>query len=79
MDIDDDVISPVLRVEEYDDFPRESAVTLFAAQQAGVILPSVQSRVSASERAIFLATLPTRVQVKLNQPFGKDNIVQCFQ
>ena len=78
MDIDNGTVS-VGGVAEYDDFPRESAVTVFAAKQAGVVLPTVQIRVSARERAEFLATLPTRVQLKLNQPFGKDNIVQCFK
>ena len=79
MDIDTGMVSGVGGVEEYDDFPRESAVTVFAAKQVGVVLPTVQTRVSARERAEFLATLPTRVQLKLNQPFGKDNLVQCFK
>jgi hypothetical protein len=42
------------------------------------MLPTVQTLVTACEREAFVTTLPTRLQAKLNQPFGKDNIVQCF-
>ena len=29
-------------------------------------------------KAAFLATLPTAIQLQLDQPFGKDNLNQCF-
>ena len=40
--------------------------------------PTVQASTTHREREAFVATLPTRVQAKLNQPFGKDNLAQCF-
>ena len=76
--------------QPYDDCPRLSLVT---AQTAGALasdwsspdirgvaspLPTVQASMTAREREAFVAALPTRVQAKLNQPFGKDNLVQCF-
>jgi hypothetical protein len=30
------------------------------------------------DKAAFLATLPTAIQLQLEQPFGKDNLKQCF-
>jgi hypothetical protein len=42
------------------------------------MLPTVQALITTREREAFVTTLPTRVQAKLNQPFGKDNLVQCF-
>ena len=75
--------------EDYDDFPTVSLVTALSAISqtrlipgpAGLVkaVPTKQKPVSVSEREAFVLTLPTRVQVKLNQPFGKDNLVQCFQ
>jgi anti-sigma factor RsiW len=69
-----------------DEFPRVSLVTVQSAANAAsssttsiaAMLPTVHASVTARERETFVATLPTRVQTKLNQPFGKDNIVQCF-
>lgn len=65
--------------EEYDEYPSVSAVTANASTLvAHATLPTAQKPVSNRERTLFVQMLPTRVQVKLNQPFGKDNIVQCF-
>lgn len=33
---------------------------------------------TVSEKDAFEWTLPTAVQAQLNQPFGKDNLTQCF-
>jgi hypothetical protein len=73
---------------EHNDVPRVSLVTAqFAAAATSMsspalqilsALPTIQASITARERETFVATLPTRVQVKLNQPFGKDNLVQCF-
>ena len=68
------------------EFPRMSLVTAQSTTTAAsssatciaLVLPTVQASVTAREREAFVATLPTRVRTKLNQPFGKDNIVQCF-
>jgi hypothetical protein len=35
--------------------------------------------VSRQERETFAASLPSPVQLKLSQPFGKDNNLQCFK
>ena len=78
--------------QAYDEFPRVSLVTTAqsaaalpasryppdVAQAASWLIPTVQTSITAREREAFVTTLPTRVQAKLNQPFGKDNIVQCF-
>ena len=75
--------------QEYNEFPRVSLVTAqltasiptswsSPAPRITSALPTVQASITAREREAFVATLPTRVQVKLNQPFGKDNLVQCF-
>jgi hypothetical protein len=42
-------------------------------------LLTASNTASQREREAFVATLPTSVQLKLNQPFGKDNLVQCFK
>jgi hypothetical protein len=33
---------------------------------------------SAVDKAAFIATLPSAIQLQLEQPFGKDNLNQCF-
>jgi hypothetical protein len=33
---------------------------------------------SQADKDAFLATLPTAIQLQLNQKFGKDNLKQCF-
>ena len=85
-------VRDIAETHAYDECPRVSLVTA-AAQQAATapspwsspggmrstsLLPTVHTSVTAREREAFVNTLPTRVQAKLNQPFGKDNLVQCF-
>ena len=41
--------------------------------------PTVGNTVAKIERELFVQSLPTRVQVKLDQKFGKDNTVQSFK
>jgi hypothetical protein len=58
-------------------FPVQSAVT--PTTNRGDLLPHNRNTVSKQEREGFAATLPTPVQLKLNQQFGKDNNLQCFK
>ena len=55
------------------EYPRLSAITVTHGSGEGILSGTRQ------ERANFVDLLPTRVQVKLNQPFGKDNLTQCFK
>jgi hypothetical protein len=42
-------------------------------------MPQARNTVTMKEREAFAAKLPTSVQLKLNQAFRKENIVQCFK
>ena len=69
-------------VRHVDTYPRMSVITAAHIQQRTGqyrALPSVKNNVAKREREEFVQSLPTRVQVKLDQKFGKDNIVQCFK
>ena len=65
--------------------PRLSLVTARLAAQQGrnhqIILPTVKNSTTARERETFVVSLPTRVQVKLDQQFGKEikSRSQCFK
>jgi hypothetical protein len=62
-------------------YPRESEVTLRAANNTNQqVLGSTQNYVSRKEREAFVQSkLSPRVQALLNQPFGKENLTQCFK
>lgn len=53
-----------------------------ASEQAYTAISSSNPRtysVSKKEREAFVAALPTKVQTMLNQPFGKENLTQCYK
>ena len=60
-------------------YPRYSSVTATCGSPAGRLSGRGENTSTRKERDIFVASLPTRVQVKLKQPFGKDNLTQCFK
>ena len=63
-------------------YPRESAITATRSQQESgkySVTPTVGNTVAKNEREKFLRSLPTRVQVKLEQKFGKDRAAQSFK
>ena len=60
-------------------YPRHSSVTATRGSPAGRLSGTGKNTSTRKERDTFVASLPTRVQVKLNQPFGKDNLTQCFK
>ena len=55
-------------------YPRHSSVTATRGSPAGRLSGTGKNTSTRKERDTFVASLPTRVQVKLNQPFGKDNL-----
>ena len=64
------------------EYPKWSVVmAVYDHQEAGPyrVPPTVGNTVAKLERELFVKSLPTRVQVKLDQKFGKDNIVQSFK
>ena len=63
------------------EFPRMSMITgAHDHQLSGTYstLPTVRNTVAKREREEFVRSLPTRVRVKLDQKFGKENRNQCF-
>ena len=63
-------------------YPRVSVVTeVHDRPQNGQykVQPTLRNTVARAERESFVQRLPTRVQVKLDQQFGKDNNAQCFK
>ena len=61
--------------------PRFSLVTARVDRGNNTVLPTVRNTTTAREREAFTASLPTRVQVKLDQKFGKEinSRSQCFK
>ena len=61
--------------------PKFSAATL--SEDTPTLTPlhiaATRNTMSKKEREAFAATLPTKVQLMLNQPFGKDNLNQSFK
>ena len=65
-----------------EEYPKWSVVTtIYDQQESGAyrVLPTIGNTVEKIERDLFVKSLPTRVQVKLDQKFGKDNIAQSFK
>ena len=60
-------------------YPRESVITAAHYQRESgkySVPPTVGNTVAKNERENFIRSLPERVQVKLDQKFGKDRIAQ---
>jgi hypothetical protein len=57
--------------------PTASPITSATAKANGLDPRTPRFR-TAREKDAFEATLPSAVQAQLNQPFGKDNLDQCF-
>ena len=63
-------------------YPRELVITAARDQRESgkySLPPTVGNTVAKSERDKFIRNLPVRVQVKLDQKFGKDRIAQSFK
>jgi hypothetical protein len=74
--------SDTYETEKETAYPRESVITAARNQrESGIysVPPTVGNTVAKGERENFIRSLPTRVQVKLDQKFGKDRIAQCFK
>ena len=61
------------------EYPRFSAITATQDSGADILSGTNHNSSTRQERTNFVESLPTRVQVKLNQPFGNDNLTQCFK
>ena len=66
---EEDANEASMAVNEY---PRFSAITATHGSGEGILSGTNHNSSTRQERANFVDSLPTRVQVKLNQPFGKD-------
>lgn len=63
-----------------DSLPAPSVGKSPARAMKSIPLPSPEeSLATKNEREAFLRRQPSRVQTMINQPFGKENIVQCFK
>ena len=63
-------------------YPRKSVITAARDQRESgkySLPPTVGNTVAKSEREKFIRNLPVRVQVKLDQKFGKERIAQSFK
>jgi hypothetical protein len=61
---------------DFQELPRISEIN---KQHSGGTVPTVTNTITKKEREHFVTTrLPNKIRVMLDQPFGKDNLSQCF-
>ena len=67
-----------LDFDEDGDFLAATTSNVISSFQNLALDPETPIFKNQASKAAFLATLPDAIQLQLNQPFGKDNLNQCF-
>jgi hypothetical protein len=71
------VIIPTDRDEDGDILPPTNSEVTSQTKHAA-LHDNTPAFLTRAQKAAFFATLPTAIQLQLEQPFGKDNLNQCY-